>query len=97
MGNESRLQDYRRRPHPTAARPKPYVYTYFKNAPINPAELNKEDLDSLLQFKQKLQALGHFPTEYKTIDDLKAQFKGQLDKLIVRLRREVPHAKPETL
>lgn len=76
---------------------KPYVYTYFKNAPINTGELNKKDLDSLLQFKEKLQELGHFPTAYKTIDDLKSQFKRQLDKLIVRLKREVPRGKPEDL
>lgn len=65
---------------------KPYVYTYFKNAPVNMGELGQE-VESLLRFKNKLKGLGHFPTEYKTIDDLKAQFKRQLDRLIVRLKR----------
>lgn len=76
---------------------KPYVYTYFKNAQVNTGDLNEKDIQSLFQFKEKLKKLGHFPTEYTTIDDLKAQFKRQLDKLIVRLKKDMPHAKPGTL
>ncbi|MDR1116492.1 MAG: leucine-rich repeat domain-containing protein [Tannerella sp.] len=57
---------------------KPLVYVYIKNAPIN----NKKDTDSLFEFKEKLKELGHFPTEYKNIEDLKYQFKMQLGKLI---------------
>ncbi len=36
---------------------------------------------SLLQFKKKLGALGHFYTVYKNIEDLQLKFGQQLDKL----------------
>ena len=40
-----------------------------------------DDLISLRDFKTKLGALGHFYTEYASIDDLQKQFRDQLDKL----------------
>jgi hypothetical protein len=33
----------------------------------------------LLKFKDKLKELGHFSTSYKNIEDLKLQFRDQLD------------------
>ena len=42
--------------------------------------LNDEVL-SLLQFRKKLKALGHFQTVYNNIEDLQLQFGQQLDKL----------------
>ena len=60
---------------------KPLVYTYFKNAPIDTEKITDE-IQSLLDFRKKLDALGHFRTIYKNIDDLKLQFKNQLEKVL---------------
>ena len=59
---------------------KPFIFTYFKDAPISTGELN-DDVLSLLQFKKKLGALGHFYTVYKSIEDLQLKFNQQLEKL----------------
>ena len=59
---------------------KPFIYTYFKDAPVSMGALNDEVL-SLLQFRKKLKALGHFQTVYNNIEDLQLQFGQQLDKL----------------
>lgn len=60
---------------------KPFIFTYFKDAPINTGSINEDDVMSLLAFKKKLKTLGHFPTVYKNIDELKFHFDQQLDKL----------------
>jgi hypothetical protein len=57
------------------------IYTYFKDAPINPSEINEDDILSLLNFKKKLKNLGHFYTIYANIDELKHKFGEQLIKL----------------
>ncbi|WP_256091529.1 hypothetical protein [Candidatus Thiosymbion oneisti] len=36
---------------------------------------------SLWDFQKKLKDLGHFHTEYESIDGLRRQFRDQLDKL----------------
>lgn len=59
---------------------KPFIFTYFKDAPISTGALN-DDVLSLLQFKKKLGALGHFYTAYKNLEDLQLKFGQQLDKL----------------
>ncbi len=59
----------------------PLVYTYFKDAPITTEKITKE-IKGLLAFRQKLQDLGHFRTIYKNIDELKFQFKNQLEKIL---------------
>lgn len=59
---------------------KPFIFTYFKDAPISTGALNDEVL-SLLQFKKKLGTLGHFFTTYKNVEDLQLKFGQQLDKL----------------
>ena len=59
---------------------KPLIYTFFKNAPVNSGEINDE-IESLLQFKEKLKALEHFKADYRDAADLKLQFKDQLDEL----------------
>ncbi len=58
---------------------RPFIFTYFKNVSVNMEELNMDNLKSLTDFKQKLRALGHFPTRYSNIDNLKVQFKRQLE------------------
>ena len=60
---------------------KPFIFTYFKDAEISTGSANKKDLLSLRAFKEKLNALGHFYTVYKNIDELKFKFDQQLNKL----------------
>jgi hypothetical protein len=60
---------------------KPFIFTYFKTAQIDLGAANEEDLASLFAFKKKLDSLGHFYTTYKSIEELKLHFNGQLDKL----------------
>jgi hypothetical protein len=60
---------------------KPFIFTYFKDAPISTSDIG-DDVLSLLQFKKKLSALGHFCPVYKNIDELKNKFNQQLDKLV---------------
>ena len=59
---------------------KPLIYTFFKNAPQNMGDIGDE-IVSLLNFKKKLAALGHFYTSYDHIEHLKRQFNDQLEKL----------------
>jgi hypothetical protein len=63
------------------AKRKPIVYTYFKNVPIDTASIT-EEINTLLVFKKRLSGLGHYPTHYKNIEDLKLQFQQQLNKLL---------------
>ncbi|NMG76773.1 hypothetical protein [Aromatoleum diolicum] len=60
---------------------KPFVFTYFKNAPGSSSR-NREDLTSLWVFQDKLKALGHFQTEYQNVESLLLHFTSQLDKLV---------------
>jgi len=59
---------------------KPLIYTFFKNAPVDLGNIGIE-INSLLNFKKKLAALGHFYTSYDNIEHLKRQFRDQLEKL----------------
>jgi hypothetical protein len=58
---------------------KPFIFTYFKNAPH---AASRADQQSLWAFQDKLKALGHFQTEYANAAELKLHFSGQLDKLV---------------
>ncbi|MBE7174300.1 MAG: hypothetical protein INR73_27250 [Williamsia sp.] len=60
---------------------KPFIFTYFKDAPISTGSLNK-DMLSLLTFKEKLKELGHFFTSYKSVEELQLKFNQQLEKLV---------------
>ncbi|MFM8333112.1 MAG: hypothetical protein ACKN9T_15615 [Candidatus Methylumidiphilus sp.] len=60
---------------------KPFIFTYFKDAPTNIADIDLDDLASLRAFQKKLKDLGHYQTVYKNSEDLLLQFGGQLDKL----------------
>ena len=79
---------------------KPLIFTYFKDAPISTGALNDEVL-SLLQFKKKLGALGHFSTVYKNIEDLQLQFGRQLDKLttagLIEFKPDTANAPPASI
>ena len=48
---------------------KPLIFTYFKSAEINTADLT-DDVITLLNFKKKLKALGHYCTLYTSNSDL---------------------------
>ncbi len=63
------------------AKGKPIVYTYFKNVQIDTASIT-EEINTLLAFKKRLSELGHYPTQYTSIEDLKLQFQAQLEQLI---------------
>jgi hypothetical protein len=60
---------------------KPLIYTYFKDASINMSKITPEIL-SLLNFKQKLDDLGHFYTVFADINELKFKFSEQLIKIL---------------
>ena len=60
---------------------KPSIYTYFKNTPISP----NIDTTSRFKFIEELKVLGHYPTNYENIDNLKYQFKKQLQKILPEL------------
>ena len=67
--------------HQFQATNKPFVFTYFKDAPISTGSLDRKNMTSLLDFKEKLAALGHFLTPYKNVEGLLLHFHKQLDKL----------------
>jgi hypothetical protein len=60
---------------------KPQIWTYFKDAPLNSGSIT-EEINTLLAFKKKISELGHFKTVYTGIDNLKYQFKSQLDDIL---------------
>jgi hypothetical protein len=61
---------------------KPFIFVYFRDTQISTATVNERDMMSLFAFRTKLTELGHFPTVYKDIGDLKYHFDQQLDKLV---------------
>jgi len=61
---------------------RPFVYTYFKNVPVNYDEVKEEDVLSKFRFEKKLRELGHFKTNYTSAHDLENQIREQLDRLI---------------
>jgi internalin A len=65
---------------------KPKVFTYFKKGEVDIDTLAEEDFKSLRAFQAKLKQLGHYPTKYTSIEDLKLKFRDQLDKLLAEKR-----------
>lgn len=57
---------------------KPFIFTYFKKPTTTQ---NRDDLQSLWAFEDKLKELHHYKTEYHTIEGLREHFGNQLDKL----------------
>ena len=58
----------------------PLIYTYFKTGAPEPKPDDEQGRD-LANFKKRLREIGHFSTAYDNIDDLKYQFRKQLDRL----------------
>ena len=63
---------------------RPFIWTYFKDAPVNMASIT-EEIATLIAFKKKISELGHFHTVYTNIDNFKYQFRNQLDKILPKL------------
>jgi hypothetical protein len=57
---------------------KPFIFTYFKTPTTTQ---NRDELQSLWAFEDKLKELNHYKTEYHTIEGLREHFGNQLDKL----------------
>ena len=67
---------------------KPDIYTYFKNDYIKTGDIVKEDIISLLDFKDKIAELKHYLTEYTSVEDLLLKFNKQLEKLSAKYNWE---------
>lgn len=61
---------------------KPLIFTYFKDASTSIGKIDKAAMQSLWNFQEKLEELGHYWTRYEDIEDLKLHFRGQLDKIL---------------
>ncbi|MFM6175923.1 MAG: hypothetical protein ACKPB4_27965, partial [Sphaerospermopsis kisseleviana] len=61
---------------------KPLIYAYFMNANVSTHKDNREALNSLWRFRERLAELGHYHTQCASIEDLQLQFRKQLDLLI---------------
>ncbi|MEP7107215.1 MAG: hypothetical protein ABI760_04520 [Ferruginibacter sp.] len=59
---------------------KPRIYTYFKEALISTSQIDKE-IVTMLEFKEKLTELKHYPTVYNSFEDLQWKFSLQLEKI----------------
>jgi hypothetical protein len=64
---------------------RPFIYTFFKNAPRNTGEIG-EEIVSLLKLKKKLRDLGHYPTSYNNTEHLKRQLLDQMKKILQKIR-----------
>ena len=60
---------------------KPLILTCFKDSEISTGTASKKDLMSLWAFQEKLTALGHFPTVYRNLAELKLHLDQQFDQL----------------
>jgi hypothetical protein len=66
---------------------KPYIWTYFKNSQIDTGSIT-DQIMTLLAFKKKIGDLGHFYTEYTTIDNLINKYRSQLDRILPEFEAE---------
>jgi hypothetical protein len=60
---------------------KPRIYTYFRTGTPQHDGTTGEEHASLRAFRERLKSLGHYVTLYSNVEDLKLQFRGQLDRL----------------
>jgi GTPase SAR1 family protein len=61
---------------------RPFIYPFFKDTIISASNKNKDNLESLWAFQEKLQKIGHFCPNYNGIEDLKLRFQEQLRMLL---------------
>lgn len=62
---------------------RPYIYTFFKDANVSTANIDKAAMKTLWAFQERLDQLGHFYTTFTSIEDLKLRFSEQLKLLLV--------------
>jgi len=78
----------------------PLIYTYFKSGAPEPDPNDVQALD-LAKFKKRLGDLKHFYTVYNNIDDLKNQFRKQLDRLedrgFIAMQKEIENETKDSL
>lgn len=60
---------------------KPQIFVYFKNASVNIGEIKRSEINSMWDFKDKLEVLKHYKTDFITNSDLEMHFTNQLDRL----------------
>jgi len=68
---------------------KPFIFTYFK-------KIDGDTEPSLIKFKERLKALGHFYASYTDINDLWTQFNKELDRLEQAAFKKNEHKAVET-
>jgi hypothetical protein len=61
---------------------RPLIYAYFMQTEVPNHKSMREPLSSMWNFQEKLKGLGHYHTEFTSIEHLKLQFREQLDLLI---------------
>ncbi len=61
----------------------PQILVYFKNAAVKIHEIPLEEIKSLHEFKEAVHNIGHFPTRYESVEQLKNHLYDQLEKLYV--------------
>lgn len=59
----------------------PSIFTFFKDSQISTGTVQREDMKSLWDMKDKLAELGHFHTSYQSAADLLLSFRQQLQKM----------------
>lgn len=64
------------------ARRKPFIFTYYKDAPAPGGTTDPAHAASLAAFQDKLKRLGHYQTRYRSVEGLLHHFDSQLDKLV---------------
>lgn len=72
----------------------PWIYTYFKDAPVQIGVVNRDDLASLLDFRKRLSDLGHFPKVVTTVAEWLQHFEWQLREYLKK--GVTPPPPPET-
>jgi hypothetical protein len=60
---------------------RPLIYTYFHNDAVQLGAVVRAEMQSLWAFQDKLQALGHYKTDYENVEALLLHFVSQLEKL----------------
>jgi len=64
----------------------PKIFTYFYDVKVSTSTMDKENINSLFDFKAKLEELKHYPTDFTSVDDLQNQFQRQLVHLVAEFR-----------
>ena len=58
-----------------------HIFVYIKESAVSNATINNEN-SSVEKFNQFLERILHFPSKYKSVEDLQRQIKNQLEKIL---------------